>query len=83
MPSMLSFEIGRSNVHNLVDLLHQDFWSKKLITLYVIYYVMLLLCIGFFVWVNMPITIPYIGECWFTTVSVHQCWASIMMTGSG
>jgi len=24
-----------------------------------------------------------IGECWFTTVSVHQCWAGIMITGSG
>jgi hypothetical protein len=25
MPSMLSFEIGRSNVYDLVDLLHQEF----------------------------------------------------------
>jgi hypothetical protein len=36
MPSMLGFEIGRSNVQGF------DFQSRKLITLYVIYYVMLL-----------------------------------------
>jgi hypothetical protein len=47
------------------------FWSGKLITLYLIYYVMLLLCVGF-VWLYMPISMPCVRKCGFNMIRVRN-----------